>query len=207
MRRLKTRLMKNIYAMAWTILRKKEMTSKLLRTLRFKIYKVDVGMYSYGCFDPLRFGNGATIGRYCSFAPTCYRFNGNHGTSFLSLHPYFYNTRLGLVEKESIVRTQIIIEDDVWVGHNAIILPAVNLIGRGSVIAAGAVVTKNVPRYAVVGGNPAKVIKYRFTDEVISNIESLEWWNMSKSDIAKLINENSSLCFQPAELYAMEIKK
>lgn len=206
-KRINNKIMTLLYNVMWKLLRKNEMTSTLLRSLRLRIHNVDIGMYSYGCFDPLRFGKNAVIGRYCSFASTCYRFNGNHGISFIALHPYLYNTRLGLVKKESITRTKIVIEDDVWIGHNAIIVPGVDYIGRGSVIAAGAVVTRNVPRYAIVAGNPAKVIKFRFCENVINEIEATEWWNMNKIEIAALIKSNPKLCFNPVDFFSKEASK
>lgn len=202
--RLENKVLTLLYKIMWRLLRKREMTSELLRTLRLRIYDVNIGMYSYGCFDPLRIGKGAEIGRYCSFSSTCFRFNGNHGMSFLALHPYLYNKRLGLVENESITRTRIKIEDDVWIGHNAIIVPSVDYIGRGSVIAAGAVVTRNVPKYAIVAGNPAKIIKYRFSDNVIKEVEATEWWKMNKIEIAKLMRSNPKLCFNPDKYFSKE---
>lgn len=69
-----------------------------------------------------------------------------------------------------------IIGNDVWIGANAIILQGVT-IGDGAIIAAGAVVTKDVPPYAIVGGVPAKVIKYRFSDEVILKLLQIKWWD------------------------------
>lgn len=67
---------------------------------------------------------------------------------------------------------KIVVEDDVWIGHGAIILSPAN-IGRGSIIAAGSVVTKDVPAYAIVGGNPARIIKMRFTPQEIAEHEKL----------------------------------
>jgi len=67
---------------------------------------------------------------------------------------------------------KIVVEDDVWIGHGAIILSGVT-IGRGAVVAAGAVVTKDVPRYSIVAGNPARVVKNRFTEQQIREHESL----------------------------------
>lgn len=195
--RFKQILGRRVYKFVWAVLRRREMSSRLLRLSLMKFHGVSVGMYSYGCFDPKRIGRGTSIGRYCSFASTSYRFNGNHGLQFLSLHPYLYNIRLGMVNKEMIVRSHCVIEDDVWLGHAALILPKVKLIGRGSVIAAGAVVTKDVPKYAIVAGNPAKVIKYRFDAATIERIENTRWWLKSKDEIAMMINENPELLYRP----------
>jgi len=201
MLKLKNILMRRFYGIIWRLLQRNEMTSYFLRKLRVQVFDVEVGLYSYGCFDPKRIANGTTIGRYCSFSSTCFRFNGNHGMNFLALHPYLYNTRLGMVKKESIVRTHCTIEDDVWVGHAAIILPNVKIIGRGAVIAAGAVVTKDVPRYAVVGGNPAKIIKYRFDQETIEKIEASKWWMLDMNSLSQLIKDKPELVYDPARTF------
>lgn len=175
--------------------------SKELRDYFFKQYQIQVGMYSYGCFDSVRIAKGTQIGRYCSVSSTAYIFNGNHGLSFLTLHPYVYNTALGLVKEETILRTKCVIEDDVWLGHNSIITPNVTLIGRGAVVAAGAVVTKNVPPYSVVAGNPAKVIKYRFEPNIIAEIEKTQWWLKDVAEIKQMVDSNPSLIFSPAAYF------
>lgn len=172
-----------------------------LRKYFSKKYNISVGLYSYGCFDPMRIPKNTKIGRYCSFSSTCHFLNGNHGLSYLSLHPYLYNPALNLVHTETIDRTTFTIEDDVWVGHNAIILPSVMTIGRGAVIAAGAVVTKNVAAYEIVGGVPAKQIGTRFDLETIKNIESSKWWLWSKEELASEISKNPDLIYAPAEFY------
>ena len=88
-----------------------------------------------------------------------------------------------------IPRTKLVIGNDVWIGHNAIILPSVSNIGDGAVIGAGSVVTKDVPPFAVVAGNPAKIILYRFSEEKIREIMKSPWWG---KDINELKNEFDS---------------
>jgi hypothetical protein len=104
--------------------RRNEFESQWLRDYFFDRYQISIGLYSYGCFDASRIPRGTTIGRYGSFACSAQLFNGNHGIDFLALHPYLYNVRLGLVEQETIVRLQCVIEDDVWLGHSCVVLPA-----------------------------------------------------------------------------------
>lgn len=107
----------------------------------------------------------------------------------------------GLVLKENFSqdlssKTSVIIEEDVWIGSNTVILPGVK-IGRGSVIGAGSIVTKDVPRYSIVFGNPAKVHSKRFDDEIIQYLEDLKWWDWSieKIKINKhLFNANLDKC-------------
>ncbi|MCY1458015.1 2,3,4,5-tetrahydropyridine-2,6-dicarboxylate N-acetyltransferase [compost metagenome] len=86
------------------------------------------------------------------------------------------------------------------------ILPSVDTVGRGAIVAAGAVVTKNVPRYAVVAGNPARIIKYRFTPEVIDRIEAMEWWRLEKDELRKIVVNDSDLAYSTAKKI-MEINK
>lgn len=76
--------------------------------------------------------------------------------------------------------------NDVWIGSRVMVVGGVT-IGDGAVIAAGAVVTKDVPPYAVVGGAPAKVIKYRFSEDIVKFLEELEWWNLPESELKKHI--------------------
>lgn len=178
-----------------------EFESQELRRFFAERYGITVGLYSYGCFDATRIPKNTQIGRYCSFAPTSYVFNGNHGLAFLSLHPYLYNPALGVVEKESIQRTVCVFEDDVWVGHHAIVLPSVRRVGRGAVIAAGAVVTRDVPAYAIVAGNPATIKRYRFEPEVIALIEETRWWTLSRDQLTAVVRDKPELAYGPQRYF------
>jgi acetyltransferase-like isoleucine patch superfamily enzyme len=79
------------------------------------------------------------------------------------------------------------IGNDVWIGTSAIILSGVK-IGHGAVVAAGSIVTKSVPPYAIVGGNPAKIIKYRLSEEKIEELLEMKWWDWSEEKIKKNID-------------------
>ncbi len=183
---------------------KDQFKSKELREYFADKFQIQVGMYSYGCFDSNRIAKGTLIGRYCSISNTAFIFNGNHGLTFLTLHPFVYNPALGYVREETIVRTKCVVEDDVWLGHNSIITPSVTNIGRGSVVAAGAVVTKNVPAYAIVAGNPAKVIKYRFNPDVIVAIEKTQWWLKDDVELKKIIDSNPEMLFSPLTYFTLK---
>lgn len=163
-----------------------EFYSETLRQIFKHYHQIEVGAYSYGCFSPDRINPFTRIGRYCSFADGVCIFNGNHPLNHLSLHPFFYNPKLGYVEDEKITRRWIEIGHDVWVGRNAIITPSVRSIGNGAVIGAGAVVTKDVPDFAVVAGNPSRIVKFRFDPLTIDKINDLQWW---LKDISELSNE------------------
>ena len=87
---------------------------------------------------------------------------------------------------------KVSIGNDVWIGCNAIIKKGIK-IGNGAVIGAGSVVTKDVPAYAIVVGNPGKIIKYRFEDSIIKELKEIKWWNWSIEEITKKSNEILSL--------------
>ena len=175
--------------------------SVALRDYFYENFDIDVGFYSYGCFDPERIPRGTRVGRYCSFSATCWFLNGNHGLSYLSLHPYLYNPSLRVVAHETISRTRFVVEDDVWIGHNATILPSAQRIGRGAVIAAGAVVTRDVERYEIVGGIPASTIRFRFGEKVVQEIEATEWWLWSKCELERRIRETPSMVYFPERFF------
>ncbi|SHJ39239.1 virginiamycin A acetyltransferase [Clostridium cavendishii DSM 21758] len=132
------------------------------------------------------------IGKFCSIACRA-KFlmnSGNHNLNSLSTYtfPIFYeewNTNLSIKDAWN-NKGDIIIGNDVWIGYEAIIMSGVT-IGDGAVIGTRAVVTKDVPPYSIVGGIPAKVIKKRFSDEVISKLLTLKWWDWPYEKIQKNI--------------------
>lgn len=178
-----------------------QLTSAPLRA-RFAAKGVRVGLYSYGCFDLSRVPSGVTVGRYCSFAPSAQIYLRNHGVGFIGLTAYFYNETLGVVDRSMIDSMPMTIGDDVWVGHNAILLPGVGEVGRGAAIAAGAVVTRPVPAYAIVGGNPARVLRMRFDRDTISAIEQTRWWEKTPEELCDMAQEQPGLIFDPATHFA-----
>ncbi|MGN9105593.1 DapH/DapD/GlmU-related protein [Oliverpabstia intestinalis] len=97
------------------------------------------------------------------------------------------------VEVESFAKGDIRVDDDVWIGYGASIMSGVH-IGQGAVVAAGAVVTKDVPPYAIVGGVPAKVIKYRFEPEMIEELLKVDYSELTKEDIEKHIDDLYRVC-------------
>uniref|UniRef100_UPI0040478E3C CatB-related O-acetyltransferase n=1 Tax=Algoriphagus sp. TaxID=1872435 RepID=UPI0040478E3C len=123
----------------------------------------------------------AEIGKFCSIASYVSIGPGIHRIDGVSTHPSFFlkNTPLlkSFVNIDSFESSKkSIIGHDVWIGENVIVLDGVK-IGNGAIIAAGAVVTKDVEPYAVVGGVPAKHIKYRFDLNTIDLLQKCEWWN------------------------------
>lgn len=185
----------DLYAIKITILRKiilsfvrkiegGEIHSLTLRRIFFYYHRLQIGMYSYGgCFSLDNVPPGTTFGRYCSVAQNVSILNGNHPLKFKSLHPFFFNPEAGYVDKLLITRTKLTIENDVWIGRNVTILPSVSKIGNGAAIGAGSVVTKNVPAFAVVVGNPARIIRYRFSEDKIKKIIVSAWWDKDINDL------------------------
>lgn len=123
----------------------------------------------------------ANIGKFCSIGPEVRIGLGIHPLNLKSTYPGFYtNSEYYRVKKlynyDEAEYKRVIIGNDVWIGARATIMDGVN-VGDGAVIAAGAVVTKNVPPYAIVGGVPAKIIKYRFDEDRIKELLEERWWD------------------------------
>jgi hypothetical protein len=179
------------------LLTRNEYESLPLRQWFAQRWGVEVGLYSYGCFDPWRIPARTRIGRYCSFAKSARILDANHPLDALTTHPYLYERRFGVVDKDLIDPAWITIEDGVWISHNATISPGCKRIGRGAVIGAGAVVTKDVPAYAIVVGAPGKVLRYRFDAEMQAAIEASRWWEMDKAELKALAGEKFADLIHP----------
>lgn len=160
-------------------------------------HRIDVGLYSYGCFDQWRMPGPLIIGRYCSIAKTVRSAPINHPFEAITTHPALYERKFGVVDADIHYDDPQVIEDDVWIGHHAIILPGCRRIGRGSIIGAGAIVTRDVPRYAVVAGNPARVLRERFPRDVQAALEQSRWWELDLAGLRALVKENPALAFHP----------
>lgn len=146
-----------------------------------------------------------TIGRFCSIGPNFFSGWGIHPSNGISTSPMFYSTKkqngFTLCDKDKLIeREEIVIGNDVFIGANVTILDGVK-IGDGAIIGANSIVNKNVAAYSIVGGSPAKLIKFRFSEEKIEKLLALKWWNWSfeklnrieKSffDIDTFLNQNN----------------
>lgn len=133
------------------------------------------------------------IGNFCSVAYNVkLLINRNHDYKLITTSPYIYNGAISTsghlpIKKKLKQKGQIIIGNDVWIGNDVIILSGVN-IGNGAVIGAGTIVAKDVPPYAIVAGNPQRIIKYRFEEEQIKKLQKIKWWNWNNEDINKNLN-------------------
>lgn len=161
-------------------------TSTTLRRIFADYHGVEIGLHSDGgCFEPWAFDPGTTIGRYSSIAETATGWGANHPMNSKSSNALFYNPVMGLADVEPIERTKLTIGNDVWLGHNSIILSSVSSVGDGAVVGAGSVVNKDVPPYAVVVGHPARVVRYRFSDERIAELLEEQWWQYPLNELVK----------------------
>lgn len=158
---------------------------------RAKLNNVTIGKYS-------RIGAGcqvtnATIGNFTAIGKETVITVGQHPTNYLTSHSIFYKKGnwgwhddwIAPIDFQS--DKKVTIGNDVWIGRQCIILDGVT-IGDGAIVATGAVVTKDVPPFAIVGGVPAKVIKYKFSQEIIDRLEEIQWWNLPDEKITEVIN-------------------
>lgn len=127
------------------------------------------------------------IGKYCAISWDTTINAISHPYNHLTVSAFPYVPYVGNFVKERKQNYQkVIIKNDVWIGANSVIMPGVT-IGNGAIIGAGAVVTKNVPDYAIVAGVPAKIIKYRFSEDIIKRLLELKWWDLDPQIIKEQI--------------------
>lgn len=194
-----------------------------------------VGSIKVGAFSYLHDGflHNVEIGRYCSIGKNFVCLQPNHQIDTVSTSPLHYQGYLSVFTEELIsasgllgfdskksnknrVKNKTIICNDVWIGTNVTVLNGVK-IGNGAIVGAGSVVTKDVPEYAVVAGNPAKIIRYRFDEKIIKKFLINRWWDYNPkqlslldfsntelflSGLSKLINEGSIMII-PVRVYSM----
>jgi virginiamycin A acetyltransferase len=164
--------------------------SHTARVIMAKRYGVNIGAYSYGhCFVPGVFPPGVSIGRYVSIAKNVNAILRNHPLDRVSTHPFFFNSKLGFVEADCVAAGTLSIWHDAWIGERVILTPGCSRIGIGAVVGAGAVVTKDVPDFAIVAGVPAKLIRYRLSQKAMSGVLESRWWMKPVEECASDILE------------------
>lgn len=177
---------------------------KLLANSYF--YNASLGDYSYVNMNS--FVLRADIGKYCSIASHVHIGPGNHPMNFVTTHPFMFLRNFGHLipsDDEKIVtqreRRSIIIGNDVWIGQGAIIMDNIK-IGDGAIIGAHSVVTKDVEPFSIVVGNPAKKIRYRFSEEISDALKDIKWWDWKRSKIIENIDD-----FRRVEIFVKKFKK
>ncbi len=134
-----------------------------------------------------------SIGSFCSIGANVKIGLPDHPLNFVSTHPAFYDPSQPILKSFATeihhqTSKKTILEHDVWIGDGAFVRSGV-VIGTGAVVAAGSVVVKDVEPYSIVGGNPAKHIKYRFDDDTIRGLLKSRWWLLSDTELSQLSNE------------------
>lgn len=147
---------------------------------------VEIGRFS-SLAERTQLCSGVKIGMFCGIAQDVKIGISQHPLNWLSISKFQYSSELDNIPKPYTLpaNPETIIGNDVWIGTNAIIQPGIT-IGHGAVIGSGAVVTHDVPPYAIVAGVPAKLIRYRFSDDIIADLLQLKWWNLPYDKILSL---------------------
>jgi acetyltransferase-like isoleucine patch superfamily enzyme len=158
------------------------------RFYKCKLYgNIRVGKYTslWGPNLDIHSGNQkVSIGSFCSIARNVSIQTDNHNVNKITTYfigQNFFNEKWS---NEKVSKGDIKIKNDVWIGTHSVILGGVT-INNGAIIAANSVVSKDVPAYSIVAGSPAKVINYRFEEDVVNKLNDLEWWNWSTEKIEK----------------------
>lgn len=147
----------------------------------------EIGEWTYGNPQVLSWGEKSTlkIGKFCSIASDVTIFlGGNHRADWVTTYPFnIFFSKANHLNGHPTTNGDVIIGNDVWIGRSATILSGIE-IGNGAIVGANSLVTKSVDPYTIVGGNPAKVIRKRFSDENIESLLNISWWNW---DINKIL--------------------
>lgn len=152
------------------------------------------GKYSFGRINIIGSGGDVIIGKFCSIAGNVSVINVGHNVDWISTYPFtaksmnlrgpWMNCPGGIesIEGHPTLLGDLIIGNDVWIGQNVIFIGGIK-IGDGSVIGANSLVAKDVEPYSIMGGNPCKLIRKRFSDDIIEKLLQIQWWNWNEEKI------------------------
>ncbi|MGZ8271928.1 MAG: CatB-related O-acetyltransferase [Methylophilus sp.] len=185
-----TQVLKN-----WQIKKKKQKLLKkpLVSILRFKKqypnYTIGTNCYGVPLIKHAHPETTLKIGSYCSFAKNVQIFlGGNHRTDWITTYRFpIFHSEAEHIKNSATSKGSVIIGNDVWLCENSTILSGVT-IGDGAVIANGAIVTTNVAPYSIVGGNPAKHIRWRFNEITRQALIDAAWWDWSQEEVLKIVD-------------------
>ncbi len=166
-----------------------------------------IGKHSYATPDLFVANPKQTvIGSFTSIGKRVCLGHGIHPQNYLSTSPYLYLDRLNYKTKSTPSHNEweelppIYIGSDVWIGEDALIKNGIT-IGHGAIIGAKAIVTKDVPPYAVVAGIPAQILRYRFTPDIIQKLLKLEWWTLPDEQIKQIPYDNIQAAIRVIEQF------
>ncbi|MDX8334910.1 CatB-related O-acetyltransferase [Candidatus Cetobacterium colombiensis] len=205
-RKLKSYLALYLFKKKW---RSQNKHNQITPINKFPLEKVKVGKYSYGPIDVRSWGSseeGLEIGNYVSIASGVkFILGGNHEINTFTTYPFKSRVFKGKIKSQTKNSSngKIILKDDVWIGMDSTLISGIT-IGQGAIIAAGSFVTKDVLPYSIVGGNPAKIIKYRYSKEIIDEMIKIDWSSIDENKIKDIKEE----LYQPLNLELLKkIKK
>jgi acetyltransferase-like isoleucine patch superfamily enzyme len=142
--------------------------------------RFQIGDHTYGRPKVVSRGEGASlkIGKYCSIATRVTIFLGSeHRVDWVSTYPFsFLWEEAKTIQGHPATKGDVVIGNDVWIGHGVTILSGVS-VGDGAAIGACSLVTKDIPSYAIVAGNPAQIVRYRFQEETVKALLKIRWWD------------------------------
>jgi acetyltransferase-like isoleucine patch superfamily enzyme len=169
--------------------------------------KIDLGDHSFindaTEINSFRSPQTITIGKYCSIGKCSFIVDGDHNIKYASTFPFQELGYSDIAPENKNIKLAPIIKNDVWIADNTFVYGGV-IINDGAVIAGNSVVTKDVPPYAVVAGNPAKIVKYRFSKSIRKKLEETKWWDLPHdyiiTELAPCI-DNIELFIEKSNIY------
>lgn len=170
---------------------RRHFNKKNIVTLQERYPQYAIGRHSYGDLRVRSWGEGTQliIGAFCSIAAGVKIFlGGEHRVDWTTTFPFpeLWRNSAGFIPGHPLTKGDVMIGNDVWIGTEALIMSGVR-IGDGAVIGARSVITKDVPPYAIVAGNPARLIRYRFDQATIDKLVRLAWWDWKDERISELL--------------------